>query len=246
MSETKEWFEDWFSSPYYDLLYAHRDDSEAELFIDNFLSKFSFHPGSKFWDLACGKGRHARYLANKGFQVIGTDLSEPFIQHAQQHQHKDLTFIRQDMREDPPGTDFDCVLNLFTAFGYFKDREEDLKVLRQVHKSLKSGGRFILDYLNPSFIIRQMVPSENFSRHNLGIEIQRRIESNRIIKEIHIQEGDKIHQYLESVQCLYPQDFKNLFQACELEIHEVWGDYQCRPFSEESSPRQIWVCSKSM
>ena len=40
---------------------------------------------------------------------------------------------------------FDIVLNLFTSFGYFEKQEEDKQVLKNIHTSLKSGGKLLLD-----------------------------------------------------------------------------------------------------
>jgi SAM-dependent methyltransferase len=244
MSKTKEWFEDWFSSPYYDILYAHRDESEAELFLHTLLSKFHFPPKSRFWDLACGKGRHALFLANKGFEVTGTDLSAPFIEYARQFSMPGLNFLRQDMRADPPAQDFDCVLNLFTAFGYFSDPVDDLTVLNQVYKGLKPGGCFVLDYLNPNAILRNLIPSEELSFQDLHIDIFRKVEGQRILKEIHIEDGTQVHHYLESVQCLFPKDFEDLFEKSGFQVRELWGDYQGGKYQPELSPRQIWICNK--
>jgi 2-polyprenyl-3-methyl-5-hydroxy-6-metoxy-1,4-benzoquinol methylase len=62
MQHTKEWFSEWFDSPYYHVLYHNRDDREAQFFLDNLVNKLHITPGLKVADLACGKGRHAIYL----------------------------------------------------------------------------------------------------------------------------------------------------------------------------------------
>ena len=33
----KDWFEDWFNTHYYHLLYNHRNESEAKFFMNNLL-----------------------------------------------------------------------------------------------------------------------------------------------------------------------------------------------------------------
>lgn len=77
-----EWFEDWFNSPYYHLLYSHRDEEEANLFMQHLLDRLKPAPNSRILDLACGKGRHAQFIASKGFDVIGVDLAENSIAEA--------------------------------------------------------------------------------------------------------------------------------------------------------------------
>ncbi|HET6992715.1 MAG TPA: methyltransferase domain-containing protein, partial [Bacteroidia bacterium] len=75
-SENNCWFESWFDSPYYHLLYGNRDEKEAENFIE-VLARFLKAPkGSRALDLACGKGRHSVALYKNGFEVTGIDLSE--------------------------------------------------------------------------------------------------------------------------------------------------------------------------
>lgn len=244
MSQTKEWFEDWFSSPYYDLLYSHRDEEEAAFFLNQLLQHIHLPPNAKIWDLACGKGRHATFLAGKGYQVIGTDLSEPFITYAQQLTRPGLTFIRQDMREVPPAKDFDLVVNLFTAFGYFPNHSDDLLVLQQIYSGLKPGGILILDYLNVHLAIEKMLAQEEQRKGDLIIRIQRKLDQNRIVKQMEIRDNGETHFYKESILCLSESDFQLLFSKANLHILECWGDYQGNAFNLQTSSRMIWIVQK--
>ena len=79
--QKKEWFESWFDSPYYHILYKDRDEKEASLFLDNLIRFLNPGPGAKILDVACGKGRHSIHLHNKGFGVTGFDLSRESIEY---------------------------------------------------------------------------------------------------------------------------------------------------------------------
>ena len=70
-----EWFRLWFNSPYYHLLYENRNDAEAIACINSFTEHLKIPAGSFILDAACGKGRHSRAFAAKGFNVTGIDLS---------------------------------------------------------------------------------------------------------------------------------------------------------------------------
>ena len=59
------WFANWFDSPYYHTLYKNRDEREAQVFIDNLINYLQILKGSKLIDIACGKGRHAKYFNQK-------------------------------------------------------------------------------------------------------------------------------------------------------------------------------------
>jgi cyclopropane fatty-acyl-phospholipid synthase-like methyltransferase len=82
----KEWFATWFDSPYYHLLYQHRDDNEAQQFLDHLIAKLALASNAHVLDLACGKGRHSITLAQKGFMVVGADLAANSIAAAELNQ----------------------------------------------------------------------------------------------------------------------------------------------------------------
>ena len=67
-AENKQWFELWFDSPFYHILYKNRNQDEANQFIDNIIEHLKIKNVS-ILDMACGKGRHAYHLAEKGFTV---------------------------------------------------------------------------------------------------------------------------------------------------------------------------------
>jgi 2-polyprenyl-3-methyl-5-hydroxy-6-metoxy-1,4-benzoquinol methylase len=68
MKKTTEWFENWFDSPYYHVLYKHRNHQEAKAFINKLVLHLAPVPKAVFLDKACGRGRHTAHLAKKGFK----------------------------------------------------------------------------------------------------------------------------------------------------------------------------------
>ena len=90
----------WFDTTYYSLLYKNRSESEAQLFIDNILNKINIKTKSKVLDLACGLGRHSKYLEKKGFNVVGIDNSKRNILIAKKNENKNLKFINQEMTKN--------------------------------------------------------------------------------------------------------------------------------------------------
>ena len=120
----KSWYEEWFDSPYYHLLYQDRDEDEAQLFIHALAHKLRIPPEAKILDAACGKGRHSKTLAKYGFRVTGIDLSANNIAAARKYEcanalHFEVwRYAARFYREN----EFDYVLNLFSSFGYFAGR----------------------------------------------------------------------------------------------------------------------------
>src|SRR5262249_48909922 len=95
-------------------------------------------------DLCCGPGRRAVPLARRGLRVTAVDRSRFLLDHARERARLadfSVEFVETDMREFRRPEAFDVMLSLFTSFGFFAVREEDLHVLRNVRASLKPGGR---------------------------------------------------------------------------------------------------------
>lgn len=239
-----EWFEDWFNSPYYHILYQNRDEKEAELFIDSLISTIPIKPGSKILDLACGRGRHAHYLNQLGYNVLGIDLSPSNISYAQSFANDTLSFEIGDMRDPLPNTQHDYILNLFTSFGYFAREQDDIKVLENVHRVLNNTGTFIIDYLNVDKTIHSLGNNEQLKLNNITYNIERCIDKNFIVKEIQVNDGEREFSFKEMVKILPLADFEAYFNRVGFEIEQVYGDYSLNPFEKTSSDRLLMIIRK--
>ncbi len=94
--------------------------------------------------------------------MTGQDLSAVFLEHARAAAEAEgvaVRWVESDMRQIPFENEFDAVINIFTAFGYFESEEEDQQVLHQVCKALKPGGLFLLEIMQREFMIRNFAPS---------------------------------------------------------------------------------------
>jgi SAM-dependent methyltransferase len=132
-------------------------------------------PGAEVLDLACGHGRIARPLAERGCRVTGLDATPVFLERARRDaaaRGVPVTYVGGDMRELPWSGRFDGVVNWFTAFGYFDD-DANRRVLSEVHHALKPGGRLAMEMNNRDRIIRDFRP-ESVSEHDGDLVIERR------------------------------------------------------------------------
>lgn len=240
----KEWFSSWFDTPYYHILYKNRDYSEASLFIDNMTEFLKLNRHARCWDLCCGKGRHSIYLNSKGYYVEGTDLSMKSIEEASKSANDTLQFYQHDMRKLFRTNYFDVVFNLFTSFGYFERREDDLHVFDAVEKSLKPGGLFVFDYLNQEYVRKIITPHDTKTMEGITFSISKRIENNTIIKGIDFTDKGESFHYEERVKLFDRLYFENLAKDCRLRILNTFGNYQLQDFDSETSPRLILVMQK--
>ncbi|HEY0273125.1 MAG TPA: methyltransferase domain-containing protein [Chitinophaga sp.] len=246
MEVPKQWFRDWFNSPYYHLLYDHRDEKEAAVFIDKLLAYLQPKPGSFMLDVACGKGRHAQLLARRGFDVTGIDLSIESILAAKKMENDHLHFYQHDMRLPFWINYFDVAFNFFTSFGYFATARENDNALRTIAQALKPGGRLMLDYLNSPFVKTHLVPHEVTEKKQVVFDIRRQVQDNKFIKEIKILDRNKPARavFVECVNAFTLPDFEQMFARQGLKILDVFGDYYFNAYSEQQSPRLILLAEK--
>lgn len=240
----KEWFSSWFDTPYYHMLYRNRDYSEAALFIDNILSFLKLNQQADCWDLCCGKGRHSIYLNQKGYKVVGTDLSEQSILEASKSANDSLEFYQHDMRKLFRTNYFDAVFNLFTSFGYFEKRLDDVNVFKAVEKSLKPNGLFVFDFLNADWVKNNLVTNTSLTIDDITFHITKRIEGITCVKSIEFSHQGQDFHFEERVKLFDKTYFEDLAKECNLSVLNVFGSYNLEAFDIKSSSRLILVLQK--
>lgn len=243
--EKNKWFETWFDTPYYHTLYFKRNNQEAEEFIFTLVEHLKPIPNSKCWDLACGKGRHSIILNKQGLSVIGTDLSQQNINYASQFEKEGLEFYRLDMRSPFRINYFDYVVNLFTSFGYFEKKSDDLKVFKSVYNSLKQGGSFVFDFLNGSKILPCLVKNETKEINGIQFTISKEFINGRIQKNIKVKDGDKELSFQESLKIYSKEEILAYATSVGLVCKEVFGNYNLETFNPEQSDRLIFIFTKN-
>jgi SAM-dependent methyltransferase len=179
--------------------------------------------------------------------VTGLDLAADSIRLAREHERPGLRFGRHDMRAAFGDETFDCVFNLFTSFGYFERADEHLAVVRNVSRSLKAGGRFVLDFLNVKRAEAQLTPHEMVVRDGVRYAIARWADADHIFKriDVHAADGSSPRTYLERVAKFTLEDFRLMFALYGLRAEEIYGDYELGRFDVETSPRLIVVARKT-
>lgn len=240
MENNKEWFTSWFNTYYYHILYKHRDDEEAQMFMQHLISYLNFKKGDTLLDLGCGRGRHAIYLNSLGFNVIGADLSENSISYAKEFENDTLHFVEHDMRK-PIKTKFNGIFNLFTSFGFFEKDVEDILILKNIKNALLPNGIAVIDFMNTTAVIPNLVPKETVTIDNITFEIERYVEHGFIIKKISFFDKGESHVYFEKVKNLELEKIKYYCEEAGLKIQEIFGNYQLQPFNKEESDRLILV-----
>ncbi|SHN20054.1 D-alanine-D-alanine ligase [Cyclobacterium lianum] len=139
------------------------DENITRSEINLFHELLDIREGNSLLDLACGQGRHLLELSQRGnYQLFGLDRSRYLTQRAKSIARKKgvaINFKEGDARKLPYANDsFDFVTILGNSFGYFETAEDDVKILREVFRVLKPGGRLLMDVADGSFLRENYTP----------------------------------------------------------------------------------------
>lgn len=140
---------------------------EEAKWIKKILENYGIYEG-KILDLMCGIGRHAVYLAEAGYEVIGVDISPLFIDYAKKIAEKmgvsHLTkFILGDARYLTrylsTNEKFDAVINIWTSIGY-SGEEGDLMMFQEARKVTRDRALLIIgDTISKESLIDDFHPT---------------------------------------------------------------------------------------
>ncbi len=140
---------DWYKKIWSLDIKSHSWVEDTENEVNFIINTLSLSGQEKILDLACGFGRHSISFAQKGYSVVGVDITKDYIDDAIKTAGElelEIDFICDDIRNLKFNNEFDVVLNLADgAIGYLENDEENLKIFDMIAKSLKPSGKHFMD-----------------------------------------------------------------------------------------------------
>jgi ubiquinone/menaquinone biosynthesis C-methylase UbiE len=237
------WWESWFGEEYLEL-YPDRDLVSARREAAFALCHLDPDP-TPLLDLCCGSGRHSIPFAERGFPPIGLDYSAPLLELARaRNQH--LRLVRGDMRSLPFAEgSFRSVVNFFTSFGYFLREADNMAVVKEIHRVLGNGGRFLCDTFGLAYVRARLVKEESRSSGEREYRIRRwwNRQTRRVEKEIEVRRGGSTETFRESVRGYREEELYEMFRRAGLVVESAWGDFDGSPATSDS-PRLIVLARK--
>lgn len=225
-----EWWKKFFDEPYGEaILESFEERAPEEVnFIEDVLS---LPKNAKILDLCCGLGRHSIELAKRGYEVTGVDITSQYLETARNKAKENgvkINFIESDMRNISFSEEFDAVINMFTSFGFFEEESDNFKVLKNVSKVLKPGGKFLIDVINRDWIVKNYKERDwRETAEGLVLEI-RKFDLSRSInygKQIIIREGKRTEKDV-LVRMYSFHELKSMLESVDLKIIAYYGGFK--------------------
>ena len=143
-------------SAFYDLLYADKDYAAEADYVARVLG-----PARSVLELGSGTGRHGRLLAERGFDVLGVELSAEMAAEARRRSCNGGpsagTFSCDvgDLRSFRAGRTFDAVISLFHVISYQTGNDDLAAAFKTAAGHLAPGGLFLFDVWHGPAVLTQ-------------------------------------------------------------------------------------------
>ena len=234
---TDHWFEplaDHMGEAYLRYSFTKGTENEVGFIVD----ELGLQPGMRVLDVGCGPGRHSYALARRGFEVVGVDISQRFVDIANEHAPSGATFVRGDARNLVFDAEFDAVISLCQGgFGLVGD--DDGAVLQGIARALKPGGRAAFSAFSAYFLVQHLEDFDTFDAAS-GV--------NTEVTEVRNQAGEAMSAELHT-SVFTPRELRLMGAAAGVTVDAIYavtpGDYAARPASVDH-PEWLVVVSKPL
>jgi ubiquinone/menaquinone biosynthesis C-methylase UbiE len=171
--------------------------------VDNLISILDRRKAKEVLDLGCGAGRHVVYLAERGFESHGADISETGLKLTKKRlrsQKLRAEIIKCDMKSIPyVDFCFDAVVCIMTI--YHQKLWEIQETISEIHRVLRKRGLFLADF-----------HSKRSSKYGKGMKV----EESTFMQENGPEEG-VLHHFVDESELLR---LLRRFNIVDLEVRE--------------------------
>ena len=241
MSQRPEWpitfFDEGYLKIYQPQITAERNRAETDFIA----AALDLPRGARVLDLACGPGRHAIGMAQRGHQVTGVDFNPHYLEiaaAAAEQAGVQVTWRVGDMRALQFEAAFDGAYSYFTSFGYFTDPENEC-VIGNIVRALRPSGRFLIDMANREWLLTHPQQRTWTQQQDGGLLMEEAIldlATSRVTSRLTLippEGGAQVTKefHLRLYTCA---ELTSMFARLGLEVTRIWGGPDSSDYSAES------------
>lgn len=240
----------------YDHVFAEKTLNSSEMHLRAgleakfLMDKLNLPTGASILDVPCGTGRHSRLFAENGFHVVGVDLNPACLAIANKNPHPNLKFHQGNL-QNLSGFQgkFDCVLNLFTSFGYFSTDEENTTVMGELAGAVRPGGKLVLNLINRTYLMSVFKPVFTVKVGNTFVVSASQYDPKTFYNECWITVKDEVtgetSLSYHRARIYSPEEIVTLMKDFGFRDIEVYGDLSGAELDETKSSHPFYVGIKA-
>lgn len=241
-------------SEFYDALTANVSYDTVSQVLSSLLTRYGKSRGLLL-DLACGTGSVSVRLAQKGYEVIGVDLSPEMLSEAQNKAYsagQNILFLCQDMTAlDLYGT-VDAAVCTLDGLCHLPDEESVFAALQKVSLFMNPGGVFLFD-VNSVYKHRAVLGNNTFVydtddvycvwQNTLlsdGVTVQMDLDFFEPVSDA----GDYVRQSERFTERAYPKEtLEAMLKKAGFTVLDVFDGYSGKP-AHDTSERLLFAVRK--
>lgn len=219
-------------------------------YVAGLLAEYGIQDGLLL-DLGCGTGKLTRRLADRGFDMIGIDLSEEMLEIARERSDPEqILYLMQDMREFELYGTVRAIVSICDSMNYLMGYEELVQVLGLANNYLDPGGIFLFD-MNTLYKYETLLGEQTIAENR---------EEGSFIWENYYDEEERINQYdltlfirqegglyrkYEETHYQYAFDLKEVEQAVReagMELVAIYDAFTREPVRTDS--QRVYVIAR--
>ena len=253
---------DGFIADYYDSAPILVERTQDISFYVNCVKNY----GDPALELACGTGRVTMAVAEVAGRIVGLDLSERMLRHAQLKRttlrpeaRERVRLVHGDMTNFDLGEKFRTVMIPFRPFQHLLETEQHIACLTCVRKHLIPNGHLILDFFqtdaermhDPKFLEesalseydlpdgRHVAMSQRVAAFHRG---QQRNDVEMIFNVRHPDGNEERLVMAWTLRYFFRYEVEHLLARCGFRLEAVFGNFDGSPLADDS-PEMIFVAS---
>lgn len=215
---------------------------DSIIFIDALLKK---HKAHNLIDFGCGPGFYTEALAKLNYQVTGIDFSKRSIDFAIKnalHNNLNIHYRYENYLSIEDASCYDFASLIYCDYGSLSE-ENRLKLLKNIHRSLKPNGLFILDVFTVNhYLDFKEFQNYSFKEQSFWYESKHLELSNHqsFPNFITLQQNIIIAEKSEKIINRWYQHFtlemlQNELKQANFEVEAIYQDIKGTPYNKDAN-----------